>query len=172
MALVDGACTILGVLKMKRITLLLVFVVSAAALLSAQGHWSFKGTVTKMRMTNCTTQRGLLSAMAGTAGQMAGTCPEYTVASDKVVYVMVGRRGDEFIPLAENIEFLIRKNELLIFSDDEKTKSHFAIQQMTLLGDWDREEAQKELASRVMERGVSYETRNPPRATTSAANTR
>jgi hypothetical protein len=157
---------------MKRVTLVFIFVCSAAALLQAQGHWSFKGTVTRMRMTDCTTQRGFMAAMSGTPAQVAGTCPEYTVVSDKVVYVVVGRRAEEFIPLAENLEFLIRKNELVLFSDDEKAKSHFAIQQMTLRAEWDREEARKELATRMMERSVSYETRNPPRASMVSSNTR
>ena len=65
--------------------------------------------------------------------------------SDKVVYVVVGRHTEEFIPLAENMEFLIRKDELIILADDEKTKSRFVIQQMTLRADWDREQARKEL---------------------------
>jgi hypothetical protein len=147
---------------MKRIALLFIVVFGVAALLQAQGHWSFKGTVIKMRMTDCTAQHSFMAAMSGTPAQALGNCPEYTVMSDKVVYVVVGRRAEEFIPLAENMEFLIRKNELVIFSDDEKAKSHFVIQQMTLRADWDREEARKELAARMMERSVNYETRNPP----------
>ena len=91
---------------------------------------------------------------------------------DKVVYVVVGRRSDEFIPLAENIDFLIRKNELVTFSDDEKNKSHFAIQAMTLRADWEREEARKELAAKMMERSVNYEVRNPPRASMISVNGR
>jgi hypothetical protein len=92
----------------------------------------------------------------------AGDCPEYTVMSDKVVYVVVGRRNGEFIPLAENRTFLIRKNELVIFSDDEKTKSRFAIQGMTLRADWEHEKERKELEAKAMERSVNYEVRNPP----------
>jgi hypothetical protein len=157
---------------MKRIILLLIFVCSAIVLLEAQGHWSFKGTVIKMRMTDCTAQRGFMVAVSSAQPQTAGNCPEYTLVSDKVVYVVVGRRAEEFIPLAENMEFLIRKNELVLFSDDEKAKSRFAIQQMTLRADWDREEARKELAARMMERSVSYETRNPPRASMVSTNAR
>ncbi len=47
------------------------------------------------------------------------------------------------MPLAEIMNFLFRKNELVIFFDNEKT-SRFAIQQMTLRQDWDRERAHKE----------------------------
>ena len=148
---------------MKRMALLFVMVLSAATFLQAQGHWSFKGTVIKMRMTDCAMQRGFMATMSGVSAPAGIMCPEFTVMSDKVVYVVVGRSGEEFIPLAEDMEFLIRKNELVIFSDDEKTKTHFAIQQMTLRADWDREEERKELAARVLERSANYEARNPPR---------
>jgi hypothetical protein len=148
---------------MKRITLLFLFVAGAATLLQAQGQWSFKGTVIKMRMAGCIAQKSFMAAMSGNQAQLPCTCPEYTVMSDKVVYVVVGRHAEEFIPLAEDLEFLIRKNELVLFSDDEKTKSRFFVQQMTLRTDWERDEERKELAARMMERSVNYETRNPPR---------
>jgi hypothetical protein len=157
---------------MKRIALLFLCVSSAAGLLQAQGRWSFKGTVTKMRMTDCTVQHGFISAMSGTQAQTVTTCPEYTVMNDKVVYVVVGRHTEEFIPLAENMEFLIRKNELVIFSDDEKTKSRFVIQQMMLRADWDREQARKELETKMMERSVNYEARNPSRTSMVSSNAR
>ena len=157
---------------MKRTTLLLMFVLGAMSSMQAQSRWSFKGTVIKMRMADCVAQHSFITAMSGVPPQAGGTCPEYTIMGDKVVYVVVGRRSDEFIPLAENIEFLIRKNELVTFSDDEKTKSHFAIQAMTLRVDWDREEERKELAAKMMERSVNYEARNPPRASMISANGR
>jgi hypothetical protein len=157
---------------MKRSSLLFVFMLSAVALLQAQGPWSFKGTVIKMRMSDCAAPHSFMAAMSGAPAQNVGTCPEYTVMSDKVVYVVVGRRAEEFIPLAENMVFLIRKNELVIFSDDEKTKSRFVILQMTMRADWDREEARKELSARMMERSVNYETRNPPRTTILSTNVR
>jgi hypothetical protein len=158
--------------EMKRISLVFVFVLGAATLLQAQTKWSFKGTVVKMRMTVCVAQKSFLTAMSGAQPQASGNCPEYTVMSDRVVYVVVGRHAEEFIPLAEDMEFLIRKNELVLFSDDEKTKSRFTVQQMTLRADWDREEARKELAARKTERSVDYETRNPPRGSMITASSR
>jgi hypothetical protein len=146
---------------MRRIAVVVILVMSAAAFSQAQGNWSFKGTVIKMRMAECTSQKGFMAAMSGTPGQGPSSCPEYTIVGDKVVYVVVGRHAEEFMPLAENMEFLIRKNELVLFSDDEKARSRFAIQQMTLRGDWEREEARKEAAARVMERSANYELRNP-----------
>jgi hypothetical protein len=157
---------------MKRLGLVLAIVLSTAAVLHAQGQWSFKGTVTKMRMTDCTNQHGFMAAMSGVPAATGATCPEYTVTSDKVVYVVVGHRAEEFIPLAEDIEFLIRKNELVLFSDDEKVKLRFVIQQMTLRADWDREEERKEVAARLAERSASYETRNPPRGSIVSASAR
>ena len=157
---------------MKRIALLFVMVLSAATFLQAQGHWSFKGTVIKMRMTDCAMQRGFMATMSGVSAPAGIMCPEFTVMSDKVVYVVVGRRAEEFIPLAEDMEFLIRKNELVIFSDDEKTKTHFAIQQMTLRADWDRDEERKEQAARMMDRSADYEVRNSPRASIVSTNAR
>lgn len=156
---------------MKRIGLLFILVLCAAVGLQAQGNWSFKGTVTKMKMTDCLMQRGFMTVMSGVPAAAGLTCPEYTVMSDKVVYVVVGRHTEAFIPLAEDQVFLIRKNELVIFSDDEKSKSRFAIQRMTLRAEWEREEERKELEQRMMERSVNYEVRNPPRTsvlTTSA----
>jgi hypothetical protein len=101
---------------------------------------------------------------------MAGvSCPEYTVMSTKVVYVVVGRRTQAFIPLAEDLDFVIRNNEIVTFSNDEKAKSRFVIQEMMLRGDWDREQERKELEARVMERSVNYEVRNPPRTAMASA---
>lgn len=157
---------------MKRIIWLLVFAMSAPVALQAQENWSFKGTVVKMRTTDCTAQHGFMAAMSGVPAQTASTCPEYTIMSDKVVYVVMGRHPEEFIPLAENMEFLIRKNELILFSADEKTKSRFVIQQMTLRADWDRAEARRELEAKMMERSVNYESRNPPRSSLTSVNAR
>jgi hypothetical protein len=137
---------------MKRITLLFIFVLGAAALTQAEERWSFKGTVIKMRMAECQ-GHGFMAAMSG-APEPVKNCPEYTVMTDKVVYVVVGKRTEEFMPLAENMDFLVRKNELVIFSGDEKATSHFAIQQMALRGDWEREQAHKAFAEASREFAV------------------
>jgi hypothetical protein len=152
--------------------LLFVFVVCAAALLQSQEKWAFTGTVVKMRLTDCIEQKSFMSALSGTTVQADGSCPEYTVLGDKVVYVVVGRHSGEFIPLAEHMDFLIRKNELVIFSDDEKSSSHFAITGMSLRDDWDREQARKDLALRIAERHLDYEMSAPPPVTMLPSNIR
>lgn len=157
---------------MKRIALLFIFALSASAALQAQANWSFKGTVIKMRMTTCAMHGGFMATMSGAPAPAGITCPEYTMMSDKVVYVVVGRRSEEFIPLAENMVFLVRKNELVLFSDDEKTKSRFTIQQMILRADWERDEARKDATARMAERSVNYELRNPPRTPILSTNAR
>jgi hypothetical protein len=149
---------------MKRITLLFVFILGTTAILQAQGNWPFRGTVIKMRMTDCVMQHGFMATMSGVVP--AGTsCPEYTVMTDKVVYVVVGRRAEEFIPLSEEMDFVVRKNELMIFSGNEKTKSHFLIQQMKVREDWEREE-------RMMERNANSALHNPMQSSVVSANAR
>ena len=119
-------------------------------------------------MTGCVMQSGFRASFE--ALPMVGvSCPEYTVMSTKVVYVVVGRRTQAFIPLAEDLDFVIRNNEIVIFSNDEKAKSRFVIQQMLLRADWDREQELKELEARKLERSVNYEVRNPPRTAMASA---
>ncbi len=150
---------------MKRIPLLLVLALCATATLRAEEHWSFKGTVVKMQMTQCVAKGGFKAAMSGLPARPE-PCPEYTVMSPTVVYVVLGRNTEAFIPLAEALDFEVRNNEVLI---KEGPKSRFVIQQMTLRGDWEREEERKELLVRTMERSVNYELRNPSRGTLSAS---
>lgn len=146
---------------MKRIPVMFLFVVTSVAFLQAQTNLSVKGTVTRMRMTECVLQRGFVAAMSGAPAPLGATCPEYTLANDKVVYEVVGRHGDEFMPLAEDVHFQIHKSELVVFSDDEKAKSHFVIKQMTLRADWDREQESRDLAVKMLaEERVNRETRD------------
>ncbi|MDR3762552.1 MAG: hypothetical protein P4M01_00500 [Acidobacteriota bacterium] len=140
---------------MKRFAMLVLWTMLAATLVQAQAHWSFKGTVIKMSTHDCP-MRGFVAAMSG-GPVTSGTCQEYTILSDKVVYVVLARRGPVFMPLAENIDFVVTKNELTVLSDDEKSKSRFAIQQMTLRSEWEREEARKEMATRLLQRSLSSE---------------
>lgn len=149
---------------MKRIPVLLILALCSAVSMRAEDGWSFKGTVIKMQMTECVVV-GFKAKMSGQPPSVS-SCPEYTVMSPTVVYVVLGRHADAFIPLAENMDFMVRKNEILI---SEKSKSRFVIQKMTLRSDWEREEERKELMDQAAERSVSYELRNPPRNTLTAA---
>jgi hypothetical protein len=124
---------------------------------------SFRGTVIRMKMSECTRQHGFISAMSGTQIATTQACPEYTVMSDRVVYVLVGRKPEEFIPLAENVIFHVRKSDVVVISEDEKEQSHFAVRQMTLREEWEREQQTREVMPRMAERSVSYDPRSAPR---------
>jgi hypothetical protein len=143
--------------------LVLCFVLASALLVQAQNRLSFRGTVVRMQMSDCA-PKGFVVMMSGAPGQAGFQCPAYTVVSDKVVYLIVARRSDEFIPLAESLDFLVRKNELLLFSEDEKSRSRFSILQMTMRSDWDREQSRKEMTQRALEQGASFSERERPRA--------
>ena len=144
---------------MKRLGMLVLLLMVAALGASAQAHWSFKGTVVKMRTRECPAH-GFMSAMSGTPAALA-SCQEYTILSDKVVYVVVSRRGAVFMPLAENIDFIVTRSELMLLSDDEKTRSRFSIEQMTLRAEWEREEARKEMNVRLLQRSASGDPTAP-----------
>lgn len=97
------------------------------------------GTVVRMRMGDCLpAHHGFIQAF-GPPQSQAGVevCPEYTLISDKVVYVIVGRSSDQLVPLADVIDFRLRKNEVAVRVDDAKHESKFSIKEMILRSEWD-----------------------------------
>jgi hypothetical protein len=120
---------------------LLLLLISAVALPVHAQRFQL-GTVTRMQTKECTIVHGGFATVLGSMPQKTEeVCPEYTLASDKVVYVVVGRRSSQFMPLAEEIQFRLYKNELLVRVDDEKREAHFSIKEMQLRSDWEREQA-------------------------------
>ena len=118
----------------------LLFVIAAVALPVHAQHFQL-GTVTRMQTKDCTILRGALATAVGYIPENNWEiCPEYTVVSEKVVYVVVGKRSSQFMPLAEIIQFHLLKNELLVRVDDEKRESHFSIKEMQLRSDWERDQ--------------------------------
>jgi hypothetical protein len=97
------------------------------------------GTVVRMRMGDClSVHHGFMFAMGGPAAQMSDeTCPEYTLVSDKVVFVIVARSSNQLIPLADVIDFRFHNNELAVRVDDAKHESKFSIKEMVLRSEWD-----------------------------------
>lgn len=67
-----------------------------------------------------------------------GVCPEYTLLSDKVVFVIVGKNSNELVPLAENIDFRFHNKDLMVRVDDARHESKFAIKEMTLRSQWEK----------------------------------
>ena len=107
------------------------------------------GTVVRMRMVDCLPVRhGFMVAMGGAPTQMSSeVCPEYTLISDKVVFVIVGKSSDQLIPLADVVDFRFNKNELAMRIDDARRESKFNIKEMILRTDW--ELIQKHIADQM-----------------------
>ena len=121
---------------MKRTILLAALLSGIPAVAGIYQH----GTVVRMRMGDCTlAHRGFITNFGPPQGQLqAETCPEYTLLSDKVVYVIVGKTSSQLVPLAEVIDFRIQKNELAVRVDDARHESKFAIKEMILRSQWDQ----------------------------------
>lgn len=98
------------------------------------------GTVVRMKMADCLPfHRGFLATFGGQQMPLAeDACPEYTLISDKVVYVIVGSSSNQVIPLADIIDFRIHKNEIDIRLDDAKRECKFAIKEMMLRSEWEQ----------------------------------
>lgn len=100
------------------------------------------GTVVRMRMSDCPfSHHGVLAAFGSPAAQGAEiaieTCPEYTLISDTVVYVIVGRSSGQLIPLADVIDFRLHNNEMVVRIDDARHESKFTVKEMILRSEWD-----------------------------------
>ncbi len=79
------------------------------------------GTVVRMRMGECLPRHGFLVTMSGQAPQTAPeVCPEYTLISDKVVFVIVGRSSNQLVPLADVVDFRFNNNEIALRVDDAR----------------------------------------------------
>lgn len=107
------------------------------------------GTVVRMHMGQCMPERhGFMLAMSGAEPQNAPeACPEYTLVSEKVVYVIVGRSTNQLVPLADEIDFRLQNAELAVRVDDAKHESKFAIREMILRSQWDL--VQKHIADQL-----------------------
>jgi hypothetical protein len=135
--------------KCMRYALWLVLVLSIA-----QAAWAGvyqHGTVIRMRMGDCLpVHHGLMVAMGGAPTEsVAEACPEYTLISDKVVFVIVGRSSDQLIPLADVVDFRFHNNELAMRIDDARKESKFSIKEMVLRSEWDM--VQKHIAAQMSE---------------------
>jgi hypothetical protein len=124
-----------------------------ALTLCCQAAWAGvyqHGTVVRMRMVDCLPVRhGFMAAMSGGAPVQptVEVCPEYTLISDKVVFVIVGKSSDQLIPLADVVDFRFNKNELAMRVDDARRESKFNIKEMILRTDW--ELIQKHIADQM-----------------------
>src|SRR3989442_14879675 len=131
---------------MKRALLPILFFLSSPALLATQIGIYQHGTVVRMHMGECLDpRRGFMAALSGTPQlPRSESCPEYTLVTDKVDYVIVGNTFNQLVPLAETIDFRFRNNELLVRSDDAKHESRFLIKEMSLRSEWEHSRRREE----------------------------
>jgi len=125
---------------MKRVFWLILVVCSLPALLSAQIGIYQQGQIVRMHMGECIpVGHGFMSTLGGAATPTGPEmCPEYTLVTDKVVFVIVGKSSNSLIPLAETIDFRFHKNELAVRVNDAKRETKFDIKDMVMRSDWDR----------------------------------
>jgi len=123
--------------KIMKLIFWLLFAVCSVPFASA-GIYQ-QGTVIRMRMGDCLpVHHGFMVAFGGQPAQMAPEfCPEYTLVSDKVVFVIVGSSSDQLVPLADVVDFRFHKNELAMRIDDARHETKFAIKEMILRSEWD-----------------------------------
>jgi hypothetical protein len=109
------------------------------------------GTVVRMRMGDCMLMhRGFMNQFGPPqAAMVEDSCPEYTLVTDKVVYLIVGKSSNQLVPLAEIIDFRLQNKELAVRVDDARKESKFAIKEMTLRSEW--EMIQKHIEDRLKE---------------------
>lgn len=109
--------------------------VASAAPIGTYQH----GTVVRMRMGDCMLMhRGFMGQFGPPQAAMVEEgCPEYTLVTDKVVYLIVGKSSNQLVPLAEVIDFRIQNKELAVRVDDARKESKFAIKEMTLRSEWE-----------------------------------
>jgi hypothetical protein len=122
------------------------------------------GTVVRMRMVDCMpVHHGFMSVMSGGAPVQAAAevCPEYTLVTDKVVFVIVGKSSNQLIPLADVIDFRFDKSELSMRIDDARHESKFNIKEMILRSDWE-----------MIQKHIMDQMANPSRDTNVALRTR
>jgi len=98
-----------------------------------------QGTVVRMRMGDCMLMhRGFMNQFGPPqAAVVEEGCPEYTLVTDKVVFLIVGKSSNQLVPLAEIIDFRFQNKELAVRVDDARKESKFVIKEMTLRSEWE-----------------------------------
>ncbi|MGB8013040.1 MAG: hypothetical protein WCF68_15610 [Terriglobales bacterium] len=97
------------------------------------------GTVVRVHMGDCMAMhRGFMDQFGSSQETVVDeSCPEYTLVTDKVVFIIVGKSVNQLVPLAEIIDFRLQNRELAVRVDDARKESKFAIKEMMLRSEWD-----------------------------------
>ncbi len=122
----------------RRWTKVWMFLMLCGANLAWAGVYQH-GTIVRMRMGDCLpAHHGFITTFGGPQSAIPqDSCPEYTLVSDKVVYVIVGKSSNQLVPLADVIDFRLRNSELVVRIDDAKHETKFGIKEMVLRTEWD-----------------------------------
>jgi hypothetical protein len=124
----------------SRLLLTLVLLVTGIAVAVAAPIGAYQqGTVVRMHMGDCQLMhRGFMNQFGPPqAATIEDGCPEYTLVTDRVVFVIVGTSSSQLVPLAETIDFRVAKKELAVRVDDARKEAKFTIKEMTLRSQWD-----------------------------------
>jgi len=132
----------------RTLSLALMFCSLPASLAGQNGIYQH-GTVVRMRMSECILiHRGFMAAVGGIPVQATEElCPEYTLVSDKVVFIIVGKSSNQMVPLAEVTDFRLHNNELAVLLDDARHETRFSIKEMMLRPQW--EQVQKHIQEQL-----------------------
>lgn len=120
--------------------LLLAFVLCGISVAFAAPPGVYQqGTVVRMHMGDCLLMhRGFMNQFGPPqAAAVEDSCPEYTLVTDKVVFLIVGKSSNQLVPLAEIVDFRFQNKELAVRVDDARHESKFAIKEMTLRSEWE-----------------------------------
>ena len=125
---------------MRRIFGVILFSLTLSPVFAQQLGIYQHGTVVRMKMGDCPAIVHGFKANFGAPVVPMGVeaCPEFTLVSDKVVYIIAGRSSNQLIPLADVIDFRMHRNEIAVRLDDSKRESKFSIKEMILRSEWDR----------------------------------
>jgi hypothetical protein len=140
-----------------RLTLLVAIVCGAMNLVWAAPVGAYQqGTVVRMHMGDCGLMHRGFMAQFGPPQAVASeeACPEYTLVTDKVVFLIVGKSSNQLVPLAEVIDFRLENRELAVRVDDARKEAKFAIKEMTLRSEW-------ELIQKHMQQELSQPSQQP-----------
>jgi hypothetical protein len=124
----------------SRLLLTLVLLVTGIDVAVAAPIGAYQqGTVVRMHMGDCQLMhRGFMNQFGPPqAATIEDGCPEYTLVTDRVVFVIVGTSSSQLVPLAETIDFRVAKKELAVRVDDARKEAKFTIKEMTLRSQWD-----------------------------------
>ena len=93
-----------------------------------------------MHMGDCLLAKpGFMVAFGGAPPPLSlESCPEYTLVSNNVVFVVVAKSSSQLIPLSETVDFRLQKNEVAVRLDDARHETKLRVKEMIVRTDWDR----------------------------------